>query len=154
MPPDARPSAALGPAQVRDVVTAAVDAVPIGQPIRVGVDVVDLVEFEHNMRVGGDRWMRKVFTDTEIAYASGRSERLATRFAAKEAVVKALGTGFRAGVSARMVEIVTDPEGRPRVVLAGAAARAASAVGANEVLVSLSREGACAAAVAWAVTND
>jgi holo-[acyl-carrier protein] synthase len=133
---------------------AAVEAAPVPRAVGVGVDVVDVVEFEHNMQVGGDRWLHKVFTDAELAYASGRAERLAARFAAKEAVVKALGTGFRAGVSARMVEIVTGPEGQARVALAEEAAAAAMAAGASEVLVSLSREGVCAVAVAWAVTKD
>lgn len=120
----------------------------------VGVDVVDLVEFQHNLLLGGPRWLRKLFTEAEIAAAKGQPERLGTRFAAKKAVVKALGTGFRAEVSARCVEIVSDPEGRPRVVLAGAAAVAASAMEVGEVRVSMSQEGGCAVAVALAVSSE
>ncbi len=155
MPRDRRPSAALRVGQVRDLVAHVVDSsYSVPGVVGVGVDAVDLMEFQHNLRVGGQRWLRKVFTETELANAAGRPERLGTRFAAKEAVVKALGTGFRAGVSARCVEVVSDPVGRPRVALAGPAAVAASAMGVDEVLVSMSREGGCAVAVALAVSSE
>jgi holo-[acyl-carrier protein] synthase len=155
VPHDRRPSAALRTDQVRDLVAVAADfSHLVPGVVGVGVDVVDLVEFEHNLRVGGSRWLRKLFTEAELATGQGRPERLGTRFAAKEAVVKALGTGFRAGVSARCVEIVSDPDGRPRVVLAGAAAVAALAREVGEVRVSMSREGGCAVAVALAVSSE
>lgn len=120
----------------------------------VGIDVVDLVEFEHAVAVGGERWLRKLFTDTERAYAACRADRYATRFAAKEAVVKALGVGFRDGVAARTVEIACDPAGRPHVRLHADAARVAQELGVGEVLVSLSRDGGVAAAAAWALSMD
>jgi holo-[acyl-carrier protein] synthase len=155
VPHDRRPSAVLRTGQVHDLVAVAADSSrPVPGVVGVGVDVVDLVEFEHNLRVGGPRWLCKLFTETELATAEGRPERLGARFAAKEAVVKALGTGFRAGVSARCVEIVSDPDGRPRVALAGAAAVAASVIEVGEVLVSVSREDGCAVAVAWAVSSE
>lgn len=120
----------------------------------VGIDVVDVASIEHNATVGGERWLRKVFTDGERSYASGNAERLATRFAAKEAVVKALGTGFRDGISPRAVEIVCDTAGAPAVVLHGAAATAVRDIGVTRVLISLSRAGGIAAAAAWALSND
>jgi holo-[acyl-carrier protein] synthase len=122
--------------------------------IGVGIDVVDIASIEHNAAIGGERWMRKVFTDTEQADADGNLDRLATRFAGKEAVVKALRTGFRDGVSLRAVEIVCEPGGAPAVVLHGAAAAAADNVGVGRVVISLSRDGGIAAAAAWALSND
>lgn len=138
------------------LVTAVATALP-APPHRihgVGIDVVDLTEFEHAVAVGGERWLRKLFTDTERAYADGRADRYATRFAAKEAVVKALGVGFRDGVAARAVEIACDPAGRPCVCLHAVAARVAKELGVGEVLVSLSRDGGVAAAAAWALSMD
>jgi len=125
--------------------------------VGVGIDVVDLVEFEHNMRVGGERWLRKIFTEVEIADAADRPDRaarLGTRFAAKEAVVKALGTGFREGVSARTIEITTEPEGAPIVSLSAPTSGIAAAMNVGDVMVSMTREGGCAVAVAWALTDD
>jgi holo-[acyl-carrier protein] synthase len=108
----------------------------------------------HNASIGGNRWLRKVFTDGERHYADGDAERLATRFAAKEAVAKALGTGFRDGISPTAIEIVCDTAGTPTVVLHGAAATAAGALGVGRVRVSLTRDGGIAAAAAWALAND
>lgn len=121
--------------------------------VGVGIDVVDLADFEHSVHVGGDRWLRKVFTEHELMYAGGRPGRLAARFAAKEAVVKALGTGFREGVSPRTVEVVSDRSGQPRVALHSAAADTAADADVDSVLVSLSRDGVLAVAVAWAISN-
>jgi holo-[acyl-carrier protein] synthase len=125
-----------------------------GSLVGVGLDVVEVAGIAHNTSIGGDRWLRKVFTDGERHYADGDAERLATRFAAKEAVAKALGTGFRDGISPTTIEIVCDTAGTPTVVLHGAAARAAGALGVGRVLVSLTRDGGIAAAAAWALAND
>lgn len=122
-------------------------------PVGVGVDVVDLMEFHHNLAVGGDAWRKRVFTPGELEFCDDRSDRLGARFAAKEAVAKALGFGFRE-VGPSDLEIVTAPEGSSTVVLHGAAERASRAKGISHVLVSISREGDCAAAVAVAVGED
>jgi holo-[acyl-carrier protein] synthase len=117
-------------------------------PIAVGVDVVDLVQFGHNYRIGGQRWLRKVFTPGEMAHANDRIEQLGVRFAAKEAVAKVLGTGFRDGISARNIEIITTPDGKPTVGLHNDAAKAALTRSIDLLMVSMSREGRCGVAVA------
>lgn len=148
MPPDADHSA-IG---LLTTVATALPA-PTADIYGVGVDVVDLAEFQHMVAVGGDRWLRKIFTDAELAYADGRTDRYATRFAAKEAVVKALGVGFRAGIAARTVEIICDRDGRPRVLLHAAASRVAADLRIGGVLVSMTRDGGLAAAAAWALST-
>lgn len=125
-----------------------------GRIIGVGVDVVDIASIEHNLKVGGRRWLRKVFTDAELDYAEQRPDRLASRLAGKEAVVKALGVGFRDGVSPRTIEIACDPAGAPSVLLHDPATTVAHDHGINRVMVSLSRDGGVAAAAAWALAND
>jgi len=141
---------------VHDLLASVAAALPAAQHrvCGTGIDVVELAEFEHVLSVGGQRWLRKVFTDAERAYADGRADRYATRFAAKEAVVKALGIGFRDGVGARTVEIVCDAAGRPQVHLHADAAKVATQLGVREVLISLSRDGGVAAAVAWALSTE
>lgn len=125
-----------------------------GRIIGVGVDVVDIASIEHNLKVGGRRWLRKVFTDAELDYTGQRPDRLATRLAGKEAVVKALGVGFRDGISPRTIEIACDPAGAPSVLLHDPAITVAHDHGVDRVIVSLSRDGGVAAAAAWAFAND
>ena len=78
-----------------------------------GVDIVEIERVAGVLARYGDRFLRRVFTPEEIAYCRGRAPNLAARFAAKEAVMKALGTGFR-GVGWRDVEVVRAPSGRPQ----------------------------------------
>ena len=124
------------------------------QVIGVGADIVDIATFERNVTVGGNRWLAKVFTDLERSETEVQTDRLATRFAAKEAVVKALGVGFRDGVSPRSVEIACSDDGRPYVTLRDGAAAAAAAAGVVDVLISMSRDGGMAIAAAWAVASN
>ena len=84
--------------------------------VRAGIDRVELDEFQRTVRVAGDRFLQRTFTPEEIAFCAGRVNRLATRFAAKEAVAKVLGTGIRA-LGWHEVEVVTSPNGEPHVVL-------------------------------------
>jgi phosphopantetheine--protein transferase-like protein len=115
----------------------------------IGVDVVDIAGFAHNYRLGQQRWLGKLFTDRELDDCAGDLAKLATRFAAKEAVSKALGSGFR-GVSPRDVEIITAPTGQPSTRLHAGAAAVAATAGIGSVLISMSREqdAALAAAIA------
>jgi holo-[acyl-carrier protein] synthase len=88
---------------------------PNGGPIRVGVDVVSISGFEVTMATkGGAAFVRTRFTEAERAYCEERPERLAARWAAKEAVAKAIGTGFR-GLRPSQIEIVHQPWGEPTV---------------------------------------
>jgi holo-[acyl-carrier protein] synthase len=106
-----------------------------------GVDMVDVARIEQSMARHGDRFVRRVFTDDEIAYcrsAARPAQHFAGRFAAKESAMKALGTGWAQGVAWRNVEVVLDANGKPGLVLRGAAARRAADLGVVTVHVSIS----------------
>lgn len=101
---------------------------------------VDLVERDRLVRVWerhGERFLRRVFTPTELAQNAGRVERLAGRFAAKEAAAKALGTGIGT-LSWQEIEITRQPGGKPSLVLYGAARARARALGITAFDVSIS----------------
>lgn len=106
-----------------------------------GVDIVDIGRIERLLAEHGERFLTRVFTPAERAYALGRAragEHLAARFAAKEAVFKALGTGWGRGVAWSDVGVEHDAEGRPMLVLTGRAAQAARERGAARWWLSLS----------------
>ncbi len=114
---------------------------------------LDLVEIERIERAAGGhegRFVEKYFTEAEAAYARSTRrpmEHLAARFAAKEAAAKAFGTGFSGGVRLREIEVATEDSGRPKLVLHGAAAERARAMGVTRTHVSLTHTGTHAAAV-------
>jgi holo-[acyl-carrier protein] synthase len=139
------PLAPLVEQVVRDVVDNEVAAI-----VGVGVDVVDLDAFARQLRVGGDRFLARLLLPDELAYCSDRLDQIATRVAAKEAVVKALRCGFR-GVGWREVEIVTAANGAPSVVLHGRATTQAQRQGIAQVHVSCAHEARSAVAVAIAI---
>jgi holo-[acyl-carrier protein] synthase len=107
-----------------------------------GVDIVEIARIEQMLREHGDRFIERCFTDVERAYCEAapglRAERYAVRFAAKEAVFKALGTGWRTGISWRDAGIVHDPGGRPTLVITGRCAEIALQLNIVEWQVSLS----------------
>lgn len=106
----------------------------------VGVDIVDIARMERVIE-RTPAFRRRVFTDAERAYCDRRvrpAQHYAARFAAREAVLKALGIGFGGGVGVRDVSVESDESGRPLAVLAGGAARAAEEQGVIQVAVSLS----------------
>jgi holo-[acyl-carrier protein] synthase len=96
----------------------------------IGSDIIDIRRVEKTLRRFGERFVDRVFTETERRKSEGRAKRAASyakRFAAKEACSKALGTGFRAGVFWRDLGVVNLPSGKPTLVLTGnAAARLAA----------------------------
>ncbi len=105
-----------------------------------GVDVVEVERIERAVARWGDTFVRRIYTAREIeraAAALAQGPRLAARFAAKEAVMKALGVGWRV-LAWREIEISNDPQGQPRVQLHGAARRIADERGITAVVVSLS----------------
>jgi holo-[acyl-carrier protein] synthase len=120
----------------------------------VGVDLIEIARVERALARHGDRFLERVFTPAEIRYCRGYIAELAARFAAKEAVSKALGVGMRMiardGIHWREVEVVGDPRGKPLVRLYGRAARRAEDLGLTEWAISLShsREHAVALVVA------
>jgi holo-[acyl-carrier protein] synthase len=123
--------------------------------VRAGVDRVELSEFQRTVEVAGDRFLERTFTSQEIRYCAGRVDRLATRFAAKEAVVKVLGTGFR-DLGCREVEVVTSPHGEPRILLHGRARDRAEHLGITSISVSLTHTKVAAEAfvVALCTSSD
>ena len=93
--------------------------------IGIGTDLVDICRIAKTIERHGERFLNRVFTETECALAERRANRVETyakRFAAKEACAKALGTGFRDGVFFRDLGVVNLPSGRPTMVLTGGAA--------------------------------
>jgi len=119
-----------------------------------GVDLIEIARVERVLARYGDRFLERVFTPAEILYCRARLPELAARFAAKEAVSKALGVGMRMmardGINWRDAEIVGDARGKPLVRLHGRAAGMADELGLTEWAVSLShtREHAIAFVVA------
>ena len=110
--------------------------------LTVGVDLVTIARVKRVLERHEDRFLQRVFTPAEVLYCRGRTAELAARFAAKEAVSKALGVGMRMiardGIDWRDVEIISDPRGKPLVHLYGRAARRASELGLTEWAISLS----------------
>jgi holo-[acyl-carrier protein] synthase len=95
--------------------------------IGLGNDIIDIRRVERTIERYGDRFLDRVFTETERQKSDGRAARAASyakRFAAKEACAKALGTGFRRGVFWRDMGVVNLPSGRPTLELTGGAAQA------------------------------
>jgi holo-[acyl-carrier protein] synthase len=118
-----------------------------------GVDAVSIPEWRRHLEAGGDRLLRRTYTEQELAFCDQRVERLAARMAAKEATLKALGTGMR-GVRPREVEVVSRPDGLPELVLHGSAARRASDLGWTRWRVSLCHEDELALAVVAASSGE
>ncbi|MDJ0951302.1 MAG: holo-ACP synthase [Alphaproteobacteria bacterium] len=94
--------------------------------IGIGSDLIDIRRIEKTLEKYGERFIQRLFTETEQAKSEGRRNRVesyAKRFAAKEACSKALGTGFRRGVFWRDMGVVNLPGGKPSMVLTGGARR-------------------------------
>lgn len=117
----------------------------------IGMDVVDLPRFRRTLERLGEPFVRRLFTDGEAAYADRsprrRAERLAARFAAKEAFGKALGLGMTGRSQWREIEVEHDPRGRPLLVLHGETARHTEEFGVRHLHLSLSHDGEVAAAM-------
>jgi holo-[acyl-carrier protein] synthase len=106
-----------------------------------GIDIAEVPRIAAAIRRHGERFLRRVFTEREIAYCeskANRTERYAARFAAKEAAMKALGTGWNHGVRWRDVEVCRQPGGRPTIVFQGKSAAIAAKLEVKHVALSLS----------------
>jgi holo-[acyl-carrier protein] synthase len=119
----------------------------------IGVDLVDIDRIVAVLGRFPDRFRQRVLTERERRYVGRRVERIAGRWAAKEAISKVLGLGVR-GVGWREIEILPNPAGAPQVYLHGRAARRASSMGLDDVTVSISHERRMAVAVAVAHRRD
>lgn len=106
-----------------------------------GVDLVEVARIARLIEEQSDRFLQRVYTPREQQHGRDSrrwAEHLAARFAAKEAALKAIGTGWRYGIAWTDVEVVTDGEGKPGLVVTGKAAEFARARGIEGWLVSLS----------------
>jgi holo-[acyl-carrier protein] synthase len=123
--------------------------------INIGTDIVECQRIGEMIDRHGDHFLDRVFTPMETAYCqSHRSsvERFAGRFAAKEAILKVLGTGWRHGISWLDMEVQNQKTGRPIVALSGAAREQAIQIGVGNILISISH---CAThATAFALATD
>jgi holo-[acyl-carrier protein] synthase len=106
-----------------------------------GIDIAEVDRIADAIKRHGERFLKRLFTEGERAYCdskANRIERYAARFAAKEAGMKALGTGWNHGVRWRDVEVCRQAGGRPTIVFHGKAAEFAARLGAAHVALSLS----------------
>jgi holo-[acyl-carrier protein] synthase len=115
-----------------------------------GVDIIEISRVRGVLERYNDRFQRRIFTAGEIAYCKGRAPNLAARFAAKEATMKALGTGVR-GVGWKDIEVVRQPSGAPSIQLYGRAEARAKRLGVAEIALSISHSQEYA--VAFVVTQ-
>lgn len=115
-----------------------------------GIDVIEIERIESAVDRWGERFLRRIYTESEQQYCRGKPRRLAGRFAAKEAASKALGVGIRS-IRWREIEILPDPRGKPRLTLQGRAAAVAERLGLThfEVSITHSRTDAIAVVIAW-----
>jgi len=117
----------------------------MAEGLSVGVDLVEIRRIAALMAQHGERFTGRVFTPGEVADCGGRAESLAARWAAKEAVAKALGTGIGA-VGWQEIEVVRGESGCPAVILHGRAAALAAARGLTRWALSLAHDGGMALA--------
>ena len=109
-----------------------------------GIDIVDISRFERFVRENNEPLFRRVFTSGEQTYCAAKrrsAQHYALRFAAKEAYLKALGTGLRDGISWRDMEVVNDAQGKPELNLTGRAGELFRQNHLRRVFLSLSHDG-------------
>jgi holo-[acyl-carrier protein] synthase len=106
-----------------------------------GIDIAEVPRIAAAIESFGERFLRRIYTEGEIRYCdskTNRVERYAARFAAKEAGMKALGTGWSRGVRWRDIEVQRQPGGRPTLVFHGRAGEIATQLGVARAALSLS----------------
>lgn len=122
--------------------------------VGIGTDITECLRIAQMIERHGELFITRVYTEHEIEYCQCRkqaTQHFAGRWAAKEAVLKALGTGWRRGISWRDVEIRNDPSGKPTVALRGGARDVVEELGITEMLISISHCRSHATAYALAV---
>ena len=115
-----------------------------------GIDVCEVPRIADSIARFGNRFLQRVFTAQEIRYCQSKKnsvERFAARFAAKEAAMKALGTGAARGVTWRSIEVGHAPGGRPVLRLAGKTAEIAATLGVKRIALSLTHSESTAMAM-------
>lgn len=109
--------------------------------VGMGIDIIEVPRVEAAIARFGTRFVQRVFTDAEIRYCESKQnkfERFAGRFAAKEAALKAIGTGWKRGVAWRDVEVSREPSGKPTIAFSGKAAEFAKRLGVRRASLSIS----------------
>jgi holo-[acyl-carrier protein] synthase len=122
----------------------------------VGTDIVEIVRIGQMIERHGEHFLQRIYTDEEIRYCQRRKEsyqHFAGRWAAKEAVMKTMGTGWTRGVGWLDIEVATKRSGQPVINIRGTARDIASDFGIDEVLISISHCRAYATATAIAVRH-
>jgi holo-[acyl-carrier protein] synthase len=121
-----------------------------------GIDLVDFPRIEEMVKRHSGRFLERVFTAAERAYADAnknRMEKLAGRFAAKEAVLKLMGTGWRGKIAWTDIEIINNPAGQPEVSLSGEVKKIAGRLGIKHISVSITHTANFAIASAVALSK-
>ncbi len=140
---------------MQEVVDQALSIHTNSEKLGLGVDVVDIEHFKTICK-RTPSFTSKMFSTAEIAYANKKAEpeiHLAARFAAKEAVLKALGVGFAKGVGYRDVEVKVDKSGMPKALLYNEAKKIAEDLGVTDIPISISHTKTEAVCVAIAITK-
>lgn len=116
----------------------------------VGSDLAEVPRIRASRERFGRRFLTRVYTETEIAYSLSKAnvdERLAARFAAKEAGMKALGTGLSRGITWRDFCVGREPSGKPTLLLSGTAAKIAAELGVQQIHLTMTHTAGMAMAV-------
>jgi holo-[acyl-carrier protein] synthase len=122
--------------------------------VGIGTDIVECLRIGRMIEQHGELFLMRVYTPREIRYCQGRkhaTEHFAGRWAAKEAILKCLGTGWRRGMCWTEVEVRNDPSGKPGVHLCGAVKERAQQLHLSDILLTISHCRAYATAYAIAV---
>ena len=109
--------------------------------IGIGTDITECLRIARMIERYGELFINRVYTPTEITYCQSRAQatqHFTGRWAAKEAILKALGTGWRRGIAWRDIEIRNQPSGRPEVAVRGGAKEVVEQLGITKLLVSIS----------------
>jgi len=125
--------------------------------VGIGTDIVECLRIAQMIERHGEVFINRVYTEHEINYCSARkaaTQHYAGRWAAKEAVLKALGTGWRRGISWRDIEVRNLPQGQPTIALRGGARDVVEKLGIGQVLISISHCRTHATAYALALGRD
>ena len=125
--------------------------------VGIGTDIVECLRIGRMIEQHGELFLTRVYTDREIRYCQGRkhaTEHFAARWAAKEAILKCLGTGWRKGICWTDMEVRNEQSGQPRVHMRGAAKDQAEALKITDILLTLSHCRAYATAYAIAVNGS
>ena len=112
--------------------------------VGLGLDIAEIDRIEAAIKRHGAPFLERLFTPSEVAYCESHKdkyERYAARFAAKEAAMKALGTGWSHGVRWRDIEVTREPSGKPTLRLAGVAAEIAERMGVKNISLSITHSG-------------